>query len=125
VVVLLVGAALGPRAVGAGVRRDLRLQMAGYLGPPPAGRSEMADLTLRVGDADLRFQVTKATVLSGNAMAAEVFDRVRPYKPNFILLGPKELLDRVTKAAAGARLVISGEWIGGSRNFLVAGVDVP
>jgi hypothetical protein len=125
-VVLLACAALAPRAVGARIRRNIRLRMEGYLGPPPAGRSEQADLTLRAGGADHRFQVTKATVLSGNALAADVFDRVRPYEPNFNLRGPKELLDRVAKASPGARLVLSGTWIGGAtRDFLLASVETP
>jgi hypothetical protein len=99
--------------------------MEGYVGPPPSGRTEEADLTRRAGDTDRRFQVTKATVLTGNALASDVFDRVRPYTPNFNLRGPRELVDRVAKASPGTRLVIAGQWIGGgARDFLLASVEI-
>jgi len=117
-----------PRAGAAAFRvpENLRLRMEGYVGPPAAGRSEAADLTLRVGDVDRRFQVTKARVLIGDVQASEVFDAVRPYRPSFVLRGPRELLDRIAGATPGTRLVVSGEVVGGpSRDFLVAGVDGP
>jgi hypothetical protein len=126
VVVLLVCAALAPRAAVGSLRRNVRLRMEGYVGPPPAGRTEQADLTLGAGGRDLRFQVTKATVLSGNLMAADFFDAVRPYRPNFNLRGPRELLDRFVGATPGTRLVISGQWVGGAaRDFLLASVETP
>src|SRR5262245_47918738 len=76
-----------------------RLRIDGYVGPPPEGRREMADLVLRAGGKDVRFQVTAATVISGNLHAANVFNRVRPYRPNFILRGSKSLLAQVGDAA--------------------------
>src|SRR5262245_60530862 len=80
------------------------LRIDGYVGPPPEGRRERADLQLRVSGKDVRFQVTGATVLSGNMLAANIFNRVRPYRPNFILRGSKSVLARVANAEPGAHL---------------------
>ena len=102
--------------------RGFRIRLEGYLGPPPDGRREEADLTLRVGKQDLRFQVTKATMLSGG-LAAEVFDRVEPYKPNFTLRGAKELLARVAGTPPGKRHVIVGQGRYGTRDLLVGSVE--
>jgi hypothetical protein len=102
--------------------RAFRIRMEGYPGPPADGRREEADLTLRVGKADVRFQVTKATMLSGG-LAADVFDRVEPYKPNFTLRGPKELLARVTATPPGKQLVIIGQGRLGTRDLLVGSVE--
>jgi hypothetical protein len=123
VLVLGLGAALAPVAARARVRGRVRMRMDGYLGPPPAGRHEQADLTLRVADKDYRFQVTKAVILSGTGLASDVFDRLAPYKPSLILRGPAELLSRFTGAAPDGHVSLSGELIPGSRNFLVGAVE--
>jgi hypothetical protein len=102
--------------------RAFRIRMEGYLGPPPDGRREEADLTLRVGKSDLRFQVTKATMLSGG-LAAKVFELVEPYKPNFTLRGAKEMLARVAATPPGQRLVIVGQGRYGTRDLLVGSVE--
>jgi len=121
---VLIGLVLAPHAADARpIRRIFRLRMEGYVGAPAEGRREQADLTLGVDTKKQRFQVTKATLLSDDGLPADVFDRVKPYEPNFILRGPKELLARVGEAVSGTRLVISGEWIEGSRDFLLASVE--
>ena len=124
VLVLGLGAALAPVAARARVRGRALMRMDGYLGPPPAGKREQADLVLRVADKDYRFQVTKAVMLSGNALPADVFNRLAPYKPSLILRGPAELLARFTAAAPDGHLSVSGQLIAGSRNFLVSAVEV-
>ena len=121
--VALVGLALATVAGSAhALPRAFRIRMEGYLGPPPEGRREEADLKLRLGKTDLRFQVTKATMLSGG-LAADVFDRVVQYTPNFILRGPDELLARVTATPPGKRLVIVGQGRYGTRDLLVGAVE--
>lgn len=102
-----------------------RLRLDGYVGPPPEGRRERADLSLRAGDKDVRFQVTSATVLSGDVTASSIFSRVRPYRPNFVLRGKRELVGQVEDAAPGTRLRIIGGWRPGSRDFLVASIETP
>ena len=77
---------------------------------------------MRVGKSDLRFQVTKATMLSGG-LASDVFQRVEPYKPNFTLRGPKELLARVTATPPGKRIVILAQGRYGTRDLLVGSVE--
>jgi hypothetical protein len=100
------------------------LRLDGYVGAPPEGRRERADLRMRAGETDVRFQVTNATVTSGSILPSTIFNRVRPYRPNFILRGKSEMLDKVEKAATGDRLRIRGGWRPGSRDLLVSSVDV-
>ncbi len=119
---LAAACAVAPPPAGAALRR-VRLRIDGYLGAPPEGKREDADLTLRVGATDYRFQVTHAIVLGGGGFAADVFERRRPYKPTFILRGPKELLDRFTSAKSAARLRIIGTWLVGQPDFLVASIE--
>jgi hypothetical protein len=120
VVASLLPAAAGARRVGP---RMYALRMDGYIGEPPAKRREMADLRLRVSGENVRFQVTSARVTSGSMKAANVFNQVRPYRPNFILRGPKELLATVRDAPPGTTLQISGQWRPGSQDLLVSSVE--
>jgi hypothetical protein len=99
------------------------LRIDGYVGPPPEGRRERADLQLRVSGKDVRFQVTGATVLSGNMLAANIFNRVRPYRPNFILRGQQNVIGKVASAEKGERLRIMGQWRSGSRDLMVSSVE--
>jgi hypothetical protein len=105
------------------VSRLYVLRLEGYVGDPPEGRRERADLRMRAGKTEVRFQVTGATVTSGSILPSTIFNRVRPYRPNFILRGKSELLERVAQAAPGDRLRIRGGWRPGSRDFLVSSVE--
>jgi len=102
-----------------------QVRLEGYVGPPPEGRHEVADLRLRAGQRDIRFQVTNARVIQGGISASSMFKQIRPYRPNFRLRGPQELIDRVGTAALGARLHIIGTWRMGSRDLFLASVDAP
>ncbi len=119
VVALLPGGVASARMAGT----PYKLRMDGYVGAPPKGRNEIADLQIRAGAKDVRFQVTRATVLSGNTMPATIFRRVRPYRPNFFVRGSQELVSKVENAADGDRLRIIGIWRPGSRNLMVATVE--
>lgn len=101
------------------------LRLDGYVGDPPEGHRERADLRVRAGQKDLRFQVTGVTVLSGNLTASAIFSRVRPQRPNFILRGKQALIERVVDARPGDRLRILGAWRPGSRDLLVSSVEAP
>ena len=103
--------------------RLFRLNLDGYVGDPPAARREQADLQLRAGQTNVRFQVTRATVSSSDILPSTIFSRVRPYRPNFILRGPRELIQRVAKAAPGDRLRIAGGWRSGTRDLLLSSVE--
>jgi len=118
---LLAALAVGGAGIAQGRgAHPLRLRMDGYVGPPHEGRTEQADLTLRCGSTDIRFQVTDALVLSGGGLASRVFERVRPYKPNFFLRGPEESLKPICHAAAGTSWRLVGNWRAGTRDFFVA-----
>jgi hypothetical protein len=123
-IALLAGLALLPTGAEArGGTRVIIIRLEGYLGPPPEGKKEQADLTLQVDDKNRRFQVVDSVVTAGNRMTSQVFDSVSPYTPSFILRGPKELLSRVRDGADGTRLVINGQWLPGSRNLVVGSVE--
>ena len=103
--------------------RPLRLTLDGYVGDPPEGRRERADLRLQAGSTEVRFQVTRSRVSSSTMLPTTIFNRVRPYRPNFILRGPRELIQRVAKATPVDRLRIVGGWRSGSRELLLASVE--
>jgi hypothetical protein len=103
----------------------IQVRFEGYVGPPPEGRREFADLQMRAGQRDVRFQVTHARVLQGDLSASAVFRQIRPFRPNFRLRGPQELIDRVGNAAPGAQLHIIGLWRRGSRDLSLSSVETP
>lgn len=126
---VIMAAALLAAAASASARRMAigttlqRMQLDGYIGPPPEGRYEEADLQLSCQGKTQRFQVTKGQLLGGDQLIANVYDRVRPYRPNFILQGPKELLARCAEAKPGDHLRVVGAWRGGSRNLIVSSIE--
>jgi len=101
----------------------ITIQMDGYVGPPPHGRHEVADLRLGIDRDEVRFQVTNARLITGGTTAAAVFRQVRPLRPNFRLRGTPELLGRVAGAAPAAQLRITGTWRPGSRDLLLSSVE--
>ena len=123
VTALLLFSALLPTVVSAKSVRMYNLRMDGYVGQPPEDRREMADLRLRAAGEDVRFQVTGARMLTGSVSIQSFLNRVRPYSPNLILRGPKDLLARVAHAPRGAVLRITGSWRPGSQDLLVSSVE--
>ena len=99
------------------------VRMDGYLGPPPEGRREIADLSLRAGQQDVRFQVTAARVVNGGITASAMFQQVRPFRPNFTLRGTPELIGTVADATPAARLRIIGTWRRGSRDLFLSSIE--
>ncbi len=120
---IMVAALMPAGAAGRVGPRMCTLRMDGYVGEPPSDRREMADLRLRAAGENVRFQVTSAKVLTGSMHAANVFNQVRPYRPNFILRGPRDQLARVANAPRGAVLRISGRWRPGSQDLMVSSVE--
>ena len=99
------------------------IRMDGYVGPPPEGRREVADLLLRAGQKDVRFQVTAARMVQGATTASSMFQQVRPHRPNLRLRGSAELIDKVADAAPAAPLRIMGTWRRGSRDLFLSSVE--
>jgi hypothetical protein len=99
------------------------IRMDGYVGPPPEGRREVADLLLRAGQKNVRFQVTAARIVQGATTASSMFQQVRPYRPNLRLRGSAELIGRVADAAPAAPLRIMGTWRRGSRDLFLSSVE--
>jgi hypothetical protein len=119
---LTAAATASARRIGVGGTLQ-RLQLDGYIGPPAEGRVEEADLLLSCEGKNQRFQVTKGQLLGGTLLIANVYDRVRPYRPNFIVRGPKELVTRCAEAKPGDHLRVMGAWRGGSRDLYVNSVE--
>jgi len=120
---LVVVLALVAVAAEARMPRTVRMRMEGYIGPPHEGRHEQADLLLRCPSTDVRFQVTKATVVSSSLLPSHVFDRVKPYRPNFYLRGPDTLVAPFCAAAADTRWRFDGAWRPGTHDFQVGGLE--
>ena len=117
-------ACLTPGAAGARMAARMhQLRMDGYVGPRAEGRREMADLVLRANGKDVSFQVTSASVLTGNMHAATVFNQVRPLRPSFFLRGDRSLIGKVQHAAPGSHLRIQGHWRSGTRDLMVSSIE--
>lgn len=101
----------------------IQVRMEGYVGPPTERRREIADLQLQAGQQDVRFQVTAARVLNGGITASQMFQDVRPFRPNFRLRGTPELIATLADAALAARLRIIGTWRRGSRDLSLSSVE--
>ena len=56
-------------------------------------------------------------------LAANIFNRVRPYRPNFILRGQQNVIGKVASAQPGEHLRIMGQWRSGSRDLMVSSVE--
>jgi hypothetical protein len=100
------------------------LRLDGYVGPPPAARHEVADLWLRAGAGEVRFQVTDARVIAGGSRASTILREVRRFRPNFTLRGPAELVARVADAPLGARLRLIGTCRIGARDLSLTAVEI-
>jgi len=106
-----------------GTGRLVMIRFQGWVGPPPEGRLAEADLLMQHRQTRVRFQVDHAFVLSGDVL--QVFEDVRPYKPNFELDGPPELLARIDGAHEGNRLEITGMHRFGTQRLQVTAVETP
>jgi hypothetical protein len=105
------------------LQRPNTVRLEGYVGPPPERRHEVADLTLRAGDVDLRFQVTNARVMAGRISTTQMFAELRPRRPNLTMRGEPALIQRVAGAAPGTTLRMLGTWRRGSRDFFLSTVE--
>jgi len=125
VVGVAIVASVFPTTVAGGrvLPSPIQVRMEGYVGPPPERRREIADLQLRAGQKDIRFQVTAARVLNGGITASQMFQQVRPFRPNFTLRGTAELIATVADAALAARLRMIGTWRRGSRDLFLSSVE--
>jgi len=117
---VIVAVVSGAGMVEGRIGPPVRFRMNGYVGAPHEGRTEQADLKLRWKSTDIRFQVTKSLLLSGGGFASTIFDRVRPYDPNFFLRGPDEIVAPFGHAAPGTSWQIIALWRPGTRDLMVS-----
>lgn len=123
VAVALALACVAAPAGAATVQRLNTLRLDGYVGDPPPDRRERADLTMRAGQTEVRFQVTEARVIKGNSTGATLLREVRRFRPNFTLRGPADLVAKVAAAPIGARLRIFGTTRLGERTLSLMSVE--
>jgi len=96
----------------------------GRVGPPEPGRSAAADLELDVGGTRLRFQVSRARVLRGSFLGADLLAELSPHRPSLYLRGPDELLKKLKVATPDDRVELTGYHRTGSRDLLVSDVQI-
>ena len=118
-VLLLLGvSAATPLHASRGLR-PVHLRLEGYFGAPRDGRPAEATLSIRVGARDRLLQVTKGRIPSGRGLAADVFAQVRAHTPNFIFRANKKRIAEIAAVSDGAAVVIDGQWMAGSFDFVV------
>lgn len=100
------------------------VRLEGRMGAPSSDRVAAADVVLRVGDRDLRFQVDEARVLRGDRFGPDVLAELAGRWPSLFARGPAPLLERLVAAGSGDRIVLTGYHRAGSREFSVAEVKV-
>jgi hypothetical protein len=100
-----------------------RIRIEGYLGTPQP-RSGTTDLTLGHKVKIYRFQLTRLQVLFGNEPYSHILADVQPYRPNFVLYGPKSEMRKLDTAQLGERIEITGTIHEGGRNVLVQDIKV-
>jgi hypothetical protein len=105
--------------------RPVRLRLEGYFGAALEGRPGDPTLTVRVGERDRLFQVTKGRRPSGRGFAADVFAQVRMYTPNFIFRANKKRIAEIAAVADGTPVVFDGQWLSGSVDFVVDAFEHP
>lgn len=124
VLVVLVAAVAGVRASDFGVvPRAISLKLRGHVGPPRAGTTPIAELTLRREQRTIRFQVEEIWVLSGDTMGPDVLHEVEPYTPNMSLAGPPSVLDRLETVGAEGRVDVIGYFRRGARILMLSSVE--
>jgi len=96
----------------------------GRVGPPEPERSAAADLELDVGGTRLRFQVSRARVLRGSFLGADLLAELSPHRPSLYLRGPDELLKKLKVATPDDRVELTGYHRTGSRDLLVSDVQI-
>jgi hypothetical protein len=123
---VLTGALAEPAAagrLGRGPQIEL-LRLDGRLGPARPDDRGTEDLTLQSGKEELHFQLTDLRVLNGGRLAGSVLSAVRPYRPNFFLHGPDELLRKLRAAGPNDAVRLMGYLRRGTRDLMVSEVEV-
>ena len=105
-----------------GPTRTILIRLEGRMGPPSSTRVAAASLLLQVGERTLQFQVDEARVLRGDRFGPDVLDELAGRWPSLFVRGPASLLQRLTAAGPGDRVVLTGYHRAGSREFALAEV---
>jgi hypothetical protein len=80
----------------------------GYLDQAPAGQTVMYHAVIGFGPKNRNYLVTDYT-LQGEGNPFEIFRNLGMFQPDFILLGPKEDLQKLIDAKPGSR--VSGRFL--------------
>jgi hypothetical protein len=105
-------------------RRPITLRVEGGFESAPGGVRPLRTIEVQIGkEASRQLAVTKIVNQSSGALGATILDEVARYKPSLRLLGDATLLERLTSAPAGQRVVLTGNLSSG-RSVLLSMVEV-
>jgi hypothetical protein len=110
---------------GGGVLGRYQVRFEGYLGGDAAQIHPMQNLTIRIGEGELRkFALTNIVMLSpGDVSGSDLLYQMLPVKPSFIFAGDEELLEKIRTAQPNQLLEITGYTSLGSQWVLVGTVE--
>jgi hypothetical protein len=138
VTVLALVAALGVVAVGAGVEPPsapappLILRLEGVIQPNKAAATGSGFAAVSLGflggtsDVQRWLGVTKARTAGGDQAlnGKDVLALVAPFSPNFLVVGPESVVERLRDAPAGTPVRVEGLVHRGSRTFYLRRVEL-
>ncbi len=100
-----------------------RISLEGRWGPP-ASPSGAPVLTLGYRATIYEFQLVRLRVLTGSVLYSRILADVQPYRPNFLLRGPRAEMRKLAAIRPGEHVVIIG-WIpAGGNDVLVSSILV-
>lgn len=106
------------------IPRPQIIKLVGVWGPPQAGHTASADLTLDLRGKPARFQVEESVTIAGSQLGSELLNDISQYRPSLRLTGPAELLQQLVGIADGTAVTITGYRPQAARYFMVASVEV-
>jgi hypothetical protein len=113
---------------GFGVEQPLILQLEGFFAVDrAAAQAHGADaVIMRVAGDDRWFSAVRARTVGGDQAldGRDVIARLTPIQPNLVVMGARELSDRLASAAVGTPVTMEGLVDRGSRSFLLRSVRV-
>ena len=103
-----------------------RLRLYGHLGPARPDEKGTNPLTTQNGDTGKvhQFTLTKLETVNVARLPGQILAEVAPFKPSFFLYAPSERLAKLEGATPEDQLEIIGYRTPGTRDILVATINV-
>ncbi len=110
------------------IAQPIILRLDGAFAPDrAAARTKGAEpMTVRIGDVERWFGVTKARTLGDRVpLGRDVIEALRPNHPNLVAVGSATLVGRLAGAGDGVPIEVEGLVSQGGRQYLLRHVVVP